>query len=97
MSANDAAATGGAAHARTESDPRRRRPDIQGLRALAVLLVVLFHGGADAHLPGGFTGVDVFFAISGFVITGSDADMISNLQTALTKIMQGSIQIVLLD
>ncbi|HUY71961.1 MAG TPA: acyltransferase family protein [Gaiellaceae bacterium] len=47
--------------------PRRRRADIQGLRALAVLLVVAFHSGLP--LRGGFTGVDVFFAISGFVIT----------------------------
>lgn len=53
----------------TAPGDRRFRPDVEGLRAVAVLLVVLFHAGFP-NLHGGYVGVDVFFVISGFVITG---------------------------
>ncbi len=43
---------------------------IDGLRALAVLSVIFFHLGVPI-IPGGFTGVDVFFVISGYVVTAS--------------------------
>ncbi|MEX1197408.1 MAG: acyltransferase [Pseudohongiellaceae bacterium] len=44
------------------------RPEVDGLRAFAVIPVILFHAGFD-HFSGGFVGVDVFFVISGYLIT----------------------------
>lgn len=49
-------------------DAHSRRDDIDGLRAVAVVAVLIFHA-FPAALPGGYLGVDVFFVISGFVIT----------------------------
>jgi peptidoglycan/LPS O-acetylase OafA/YrhL len=52
------------------SNSRPIRLDIQALRAAAVLMVVVFHLWPN-RLPGGFAGVDVFFVISGFLISGA--------------------------
>ena len=49
------------------TDPSRRVPALDGLRALAVSAVIVFHF-APRVLPGGFLGVDVFFVVSGFFI-----------------------------
>jgi peptidoglycan/LPS O-acetylase OafA/YrhL len=53
------------------------RGDIEGLRAVAVTLVLLWHAGL-AFVPGGFVGVDVFFVISGFLITGMIVSELKN-------------------
>lgn len=53
------------------------RPEIDGLRAVAVLPVILFHAGWSVF-SGGYVGVDVFFVISGYLITSIISDEISN-------------------
>jgi peptidoglycan/LPS O-acetylase OafA/YrhL len=53
----------------TAPGDRKFRPDVEGLRAVAVVLVVLYHAGVP-KVTGGYVGVDVFFVLSGFVITG---------------------------
>ena len=53
--------------------PSKLRADIQALRGLAVLVVVLFHAKV-AHLDGGYLGVDIFFVISGFLMTSQIRD-----------------------
>jgi peptidoglycan/LPS O-acetylase OafA/YrhL len=62
--------------------PRRLpfRPDIEGLRALAVVLVVAFHA-AVPRVTGGYVGVDVFYVISGFLITGILVDELERTRT----------------
>ena len=53
----------------TPPGDRRLRPDVQGFRAIAILLALLYHAGI-AGFGGGYVGIEVFFVISGFVITG---------------------------
>ncbi|UJH70057.1 acyltransferase [Ornithinimicrobium sp. INDO-MA30-4] len=50
------------------AERRAFRPDIEGLRAISVLAVVWWHAGIG-WLPGGYIGVDVFFVISGYLMT----------------------------
>lgn len=60
------------------------RPEIDGLRAVAVIPVILFHAGFEAF-GGGFVGVDVFFVISGYLIT---TILLDNLQKGTFSILE---------
>jgi len=53
-----------------QSEMGAYRPDIDGLRAVAVIAVIIYHL-QHSWLPGGFLGVDIFFVISGYVVTGA--------------------------
>ena len=67
------------------------RPDIDGLRAVAVLPVVLFHAGVTA-LGGGFVGVDVFFVISGYLITSLIAEEIRGDRFSIARFYERRIR-----
>ena len=58
------------------------RPEIDGLRALAVVPVILYHAGFET-LSGGFLGVDIFFVISGFLITSIIINDLNSKQFSL--------------
>jgi peptidoglycan/LPS O-acetylase OafA/YrhL len=67
------------------------RPDIDGLRAVAVVPVILFHFGLP-HLGGGYVGVDIFFVISGFLITSLIAPEIQTAQFSIFKFYERRIR-----
>ena len=69
VSASESRLTSSGDEAGTAPGDRKWRPDIQGLRAIAVALVVAVHFGVPGF-QGGYVGVDVFFVVSGFVIAG---------------------------
>ena len=60
------------------------RPDIDGLRAVAVLLVLVFHFSLIPTVNAGFLGVDIFFVISGFLITTILAEQFANSEFRLS-------------
>lgn len=62
-------------------------PEIDGLRAIAVLFVLIFHLNPEGIFSGGYIGVDIFFVISGYLITGIIYKDINNQQFKFTNFM----------
>ena len=75
--------TFGRAGGSADSSQVSYRPDIDGLRAVAVLSVIVFHL-SRAALPGGFLGVDIFFVLSGFLITSIVSNEVASESFSLT-------------
>ena len=63
---------------------RQRRGDLDGIRAIAVISILLFHAGI-ASVPGGYVGVDIFFVLSGFLITHLIVKDIASHQFAISS------------
>ena len=72
----------------------RYRSEIDGLRALAVLPVILFHAGFRAF-SGGFIGVDIFFVISGYLITGIIGNDLENKRFSLRRFYERRVRRIL--
>ncbi len=73
---------------------QKYRPEIDGLRTLAILPVLLFHAGVPG-LSGGFVGVDVFFVISGFLITGIVAREVDEQRFSIIRFYERRIRRIL--
>ncbi|NRA99954.1 MAG: acyltransferase, partial [Rhodobacteraceae bacterium] len=74
-----------------QSQPKDYRPEIDGLRAFAVLSVVWYHAFPES-LTGGFVGVDVFFVISGYLITSHIFVSLENRSFSLSDFFQRRIR-----
>ena len=92
--ANEGGATGPQAEDRPAHARHGYRADIDGLRAIAVLSVVLYHLQAPGF-RGGFVGVDVFFVISGFLIGGHIADEVAAERFSLVAFYERRIRRIL--